>query len=60
MDTMNLQKKIIDSLHIIRNECKKNLFCQTCVFYGGRCEIRKTSPDNWNINNDIPEWKALI
>lgn len=52
-------EKIIEALHTIKDECKKNTNCSKCPLgtTGGACKIVRNDPEDWEIN-DIP--RALM
>lgn len=54
------EKEIIDALKVIKSLCERNLCNDDCPFYDvSRCVIQNEVPNNWNIVDYRPTFKAF-
>ena len=57
-------KELINALHVIQNECKKQDGagnCENCMLFkekNGSCAVIEETPDMWEINDNIQ--RALL
>ena len=52
-------QKLIEALHVIKEECKKNEDCENCLLsIDSVCGLQCSSPDNWEVNDKA--YKALL
>lgn len=57
------KEKILEALHIIKDECEASgRDCDNCPFYGyEECQLTYSPPSNWRINDEnIEVWRGLL
>lgn len=59
------QKKLIDALETIKNECLSHAStCKDCPIYSeksrGTCGLMNTRADRWKLNKPETEWRAFL
>lgn len=52
-------EQIVKALIVIKNECDGNCSGDCYFETAGKCKLRMTSPEDWEINDDN-RWKALL
>lgn len=63
MESVEKQKKIIEALTVIKEECASHGICSMCPLYGDQlhpCKLRDSSPEGWTLNAPVEEWRAIL
>ena len=58
---MEEKQEILKALELIKNICKKQEHCDECSFgtRDGYCLIQDKSPEDWELNDTKPLWRAF-
>lgn len=57
------QKELIDALTVIKKECDSHSNCTFCPLHNDirrECKMRASTPDIWELNKPMEEWRALL
>ena len=54
------EKNLLNALNIIKKTCEENICSECpCSLNGGTCMVHRAFPNEWNLVEEQPAWKAF-